>query len=307
MDTLSLYASAVSQSSTKSHPFEQTAAMEPIYGPVAENTPLPQFEVVPDPEPVAEAVAEAIVEAEAIVGAESGVPADAVAEVAPEAPPAQDWQPAPVDDWEAAEEDGWETASDEDAADVEDPLPAAAAAEPVAAEPERAAEPIVEPEPAPFVEAAPGWASEYGADGTWEPTVDTEPTVIYEPAVAYGPITAEASAVAAGTDAVYGPITAEASAQDAQPAEGDEVEQGWVQQAGPLESLEFAERRVIVRLLSGETLEVATAGSATEAVDDAKEIVRRIATAEESGEWPELAGRFVRPDTIVSVDVQVAG
>jgi len=60
--------------------------------------------------------------------------------------------------------------------------------------------------------------------------------------------------------------------------------------------------KVFVRLASGERVD---AGSFA-GPDAAKERGRQIAgiLASESPEWPFVAGRFLRPDTIVSVDVQ---
>ncbi len=45
---------------------------------------------------------------------------------------------------------------------------------------------------------------------------------------------------------------------------------------------------------------------ADEAVEFARDAVRRIAAAESTGEWPEIDGRFLRPDSIFSVDIQAA-
>ena len=64
-------------------------------------------------------------------------------------------------------------------------------------------------------------------------------------------------------------------------------------------------RRIVLRLTGGETVELGISASAETAVEEGREAVRRIALAEANGEWPEFDGRFIRPDTIVSVDVQV--
>jgi hypothetical protein len=62
-------------------------------------------------------------------------------------------------------------------------------------------------------------------------------------------------------------------------------------------------RRLIVRLLGGEELELKTFDDRQEAMEAAAEIVARLAAAEADGEWPELEGRFLRPGSIASVDV----
>jgi hypothetical protein len=78
-------------------------------------------------------------------------------------------------------------------------------------------------------------------------------------------------------------------------AESTDAPNGWVQEEVPDETGEThytdggAMRRIVLRLSGGEVVEL---GSTSD--------------AESTGEWPEFDGRFLRPDTIVSVDVQVA-
>jgi hypothetical protein len=60
---------------------------------------------------------------------------------------------------------------------------------------------------------------------------------------------------------------------------------------------------VILRLSDGETLEVGTFSSDLEATTWAQEIVRQISSAEGQSTWPYFASRYLRPDTIVSVDL----
>ena len=62
-------------------------------------------------------------------------------------------------------------------------------------------------------------------------------------------------------------------------------------------------RRVVLRLLGGEQLELASYDDREAAVAAARELMTRFSTAEATGEWPELDGRFLRPASIVSVDV----
>ena len=83
-----------------------------------------------------------------------------------------------------------------------------------------------------------------------------------------------------------------APAPDSAPADAWSVEDA---DAGP--------RRVVVRLIGSEDVELGEAESRDEALALAREVVRRIAAAEDSGEWPELEGRLLRPGAIVSVDV----
>ena len=56
----------------------------------------------------------------------------------------------------------------------------------------------------------------------------------------------------------------------------------------------------------GEEFELATFDDRDGAIDAAKELVRSFSTAEESGDWPEMEGRFLRPASVASIDVLVA-
>jgi hypothetical protein len=62
-------------------------------------------------------------------------------------------------------------------------------------------------------------------------------------------------------------------------------------------------RRVVVRLLGGEQLELASYGDRDEAVAAARELMTCFSNAEMAGEWAELDGRFVRPASVASIDV----
>jgi hypothetical protein len=65
---------------------------------------------------------------------------------------------------------------------------------------------------------------------------------------------------------------------------------------------EPGEHRVVARLSDGGEIEVGVFASHEEARGAAKLLSRQIGTAA-PGEWPQLGGRFVRPDLIVSVDL----
>ena len=59
---------------------------------------------------------------------------------------------------------------------------------------------------------------------------------------------------------------------------------------------------IVVRLADGEVVSAGSFPSRDVAKDAAKILTRQIASSP-AGEWPEIGGRFVRPDLIVSVDV----
>jgi hypothetical protein len=66
-------------------------------------------------------------------------------------------------------------------------------------------------------------------------------------------------------------------------------------------------RRLVVRLLGGEELELGSFDDRGDAMDAAKELVAQFSSAEAAGEWPEVDGRFLRPGSVASIDVLVAG
>ena len=70
-----------------------------------------------------------------------------------------------------------------------------------------------------------------------------------------------------------------------------------------VEDADAGPRRVVIRLIGSEDVELGQTQSRDEALALAREVVRRIAAAETGGEWPELEGRLLRPGAIVSVDV----
>lgn len=74
-------------------------------------------------------------------------------------------------------------------------------------------------------------------------------------------------------------------------------------QEAPAAEQDTALRRVVVRLVAGDQLEVARVDGLDAADAAAQELVARLATAERDGEWPMVGGRYLRPASIVSVDV----
>ena len=76
----------------------------------------------------------------------------------------------------------------------------------------------------------------------------------------------------------------------------------------PAEAPATAERRrVVVRLVGDEELDLGTFDERTAALARAKDAIATFAAAESAGEWPELDGRHLRPNAILSVDILVEG
>ncbi len=65
-------------------------------------------------------------------------------------------------------------------------------------------------------------------------------------------------------------------------------------------------RRVVITVTSGEEIEIGRAEGRAPAVHLAREAIREIARAEQAGDWPAVGDRFLRPGSIVSIDVQRA-
>jgi hypothetical protein len=99
------------------------------------------------------------------------------------------------------------------------------------------------------------------------------------------------------------PTAASAPAAPAAPAPAAEAEQ-----EAEIEELPAAAevRRLVVRFLGGDEIEVGTFDEREDAMTAAQELVGRFSTAEAAGEWPELDGRFLRPGAVASIDVLLA-
>ena len=89
----------------------------------------------------------------------------------------------------------------------------------------------------------------------------------------------------------------------APPAPVTAVEPLSLVESSPVES---AAARLVVRMLGGEELELGMFDDRDGAIAAAKELVASFSTAEESGDWPEMNGRFLRPASVASIDVLVA-
>jgi hypothetical protein len=76
-----------------------------------------------------------------------------------------------------------------------------------------------------------------------------------------------------------------------------------IEELPPAAAQPVGRRRLVVRLLDGDCLELGSFDTPEAASDQAKRLAAALAAAEATGEWPELDGRFLRPASIVSVDV----
>jgi hypothetical protein len=181
-------------------------------------------------------------------------------------------------------------------------------AEVVAEVPPIQAQPLVQP--AVVEQQAPAPAPEQVVEA---PPIAEHPPPLIQPLSVAPPLAPEAEAPAPPAEPVEAaPAAPEAPAPvveqpvaQAEPAAPAPVET----QPAPTEvsvngaAAEGANHFVVLRLNEGEQLEIGTFASSEEAQGFAQEVVRQIAAAEGEATWPFFAGRFLRPETIVSVDV----
>ena len=205
----------------------------------------------------------------------------------------------------AAQESGEQVADDSVA---EEPAPAAPEPpEASAPEPPEASAPAVEDFAefeVPAIPEMPVPSFEHPAEAT-EPT---PPEEVPEPAaehVADQPAEQVADQVAEEPVAQVAEESAEEVAeQPAEPAAneptGQAVDEPSEQTA---EEAQPSTHSVVVRLREGEALRIGEHGTAAEASAQAADAVAQISAAASSGTWPLFAGRYLSPDTIVSVDL----
>jgi hypothetical protein len=194
-----------------------------------------------------------------------------------------------------------------------EPEPVAVEPEPVAVEPEpvaQAPEPVAE-DPGPAVQFH---ASDYGPEPAVAPELRIEPAPEPEPAPEHevepepvAPIL-EAPApaqpdyeVPAQPEPVSAPLVAEPVAPPTLPESNGEVPKTFEDDSPP--PLTGATFRVSIRLTSGERMTVAECAELGEAKGYAKALTKQLG-ATDGEDWPFVNGRFLKPDTIVSVDVE---
>jgi hypothetical protein len=161
-------------------------------------------------------------------------------------------------------------------------------------EPQPAVEAEQDPDPDPAPErepltapyAAPAPAAGAGHASPAEEPVDPEPPAEPEPALPVAPL-----------------VTEPAASQSVQQSNGQVPEDFEDDSPPPAAPAEDAGYRVSIRLTSGERITVADCADAGEAKGYAKALTKQLGSTD-SDDWPFVNGRFLKPDTIVSVDVE---
>jgi hypothetical protein len=159
---------------------------------------------------------------------------------------------------------------------------------PVEAEPEPEPEPAFEREPEP--EALPG------------PVIEAAPEL---PAPAFEAPAFEAPAPAPEPEPEpeLAPLATEPVAPQSLPQWNGQVHEDFEDDTPPPAAAPAAAYRVSIRLTSGERMTVAECEDIGEAKGYAKALTKQLGSTD-SDDWPFVNGRFLKPDTIVSVDVE---
>jgi hypothetical protein len=249
-------------------------APEAVEEPLAVNTrvPLPEPEesFAPEPEPEQELEPEPVLEASPPEPEPEPEPLMAAAPPLPEPEPV--FAPEPVA--------------------TPDPEPVVASEPEPAYEPEPVVEPVpaVEPEPVFEAPAEPVVAAYEPPAGEPEPQPEPEP-VLETPTP-----TVEQQPEAA-------PLATEPVVAESDPHTNGKVPETFEDDTPPPAASTAAGFRVSIRLTSGERLTVADCEDIGEAKGYAKALTKQLG-ANEADDWPFVNGRFLKPDTIVSVDVE---
>jgi type II secretion system (T2SS) protein E len=158
-------------------------------------------------------------------------------------------------------------------------------ATPVESEPEPQPQPAFEPEPAPVHEGLP------------EPVKEAAPEL---PAPAFE---APAPAPEPEPEPELAPLATEPVAPQTLPQSNGQVHEDFEDDTPPPAASPGAAYRVSIRLTSGERMTVAECEDLGEAKGYAKALTKQLGSTD-SDDWPFVSGRFLKPDTILSVDVE---
>jgi hypothetical protein len=284
---------------------ETAPAYEPVQEPAFVSEPVPSAEPAPAPEPATEAPAQQpVAEAPILELATEGYAPGPVAD----APPAEPVQQLPVA---------------EPVAEVPAPEPVAEAAP--LAEPVADVVPTPEtyhdlpPGHVPYEQAFPApQAPQNGSSSSEQAGLNgTQPSAPVAPSPEPVPVPAPAAPATEPAQPVPH-LSAPEPAPAPEPLVGETVQaelQAAAPEAAPAPVEEYpvapaavepeqegSTYTLSVRLTNGERIEVGAYGSLEAAKQQAKALMAQVAAAD-AGDWPFVSGRFIKPDTIVSVDI----
>jgi hypothetical protein len=135
-----------------------------------------------------------------------------------------------------------------------------------------------------------------------EPAPTAEPQTTIAPAETGMFARAAEQALAPVAEQPTAPAPEPAPAADPTPAEPEARQEHAAQDNGTAPDA-VPTHFVVLRLAQDDHVEIGGFATQEEAENFARTVVGRIGRAEEQGEWPSFGGRFLRPQTIVSVDV----
>jgi MshEN domain len=271
--------------------------------PVPEPTPV-AHEPEPAPEPASEP--EAAPEAPAVPYTNGVVPPEAAPflqapehqlepapepEAEPVAPSMPD--PAPVE----AGEPMLQVPAPEPLPQAEQPAPLAPVEPTPAPQPIQVSEPAPEPTPEPALEPA----------ATVEPLRAPEPAPVQEPVPALEPLATPEPAPQPEPvpPSPYPPVPYPPAAAQPEPEPQPDptpVAPEPTEHVVPVAEADATLWRVLIRLTNGERVDAGDFSDLEAAKQHAKSLMSQVADAE-SGDWPFVSGRFLKPDTIVSFDI----
>jgi hypothetical protein len=287
---------------------EPEAEREPVAEPAAEAeaTPAPVEEPEAETAPRGEHLnGNATVDAELIVAAPTYEPA-----------PVPQPEPAPVVSEPVPEPTAFQVPAPEAPAAPEPlatPEPTADAAQPASAAPEEPA--ALAPEPPASLEPAPVPQPAAVSEAHAAP----EPPALAQPPVAppFPPAPEPSPALDAPTpepptfpepvpfpepEPAPSPPPYPPAAAAPEPAPPPVPEQPESTPTAPEPAVVSTTWRLTIRLTNGERVEAGDFADQDSAMQEAKAVMGQVADAD-SGEWPFVSGRFLKPDTIVSVDI----
>jgi hypothetical protein len=249
----------------------------------SEPEPVPESELEPAPEPEVSPAPEPMAEPQPVFETPATEPEPALrVEMEPAYGPEPERTPEPT---------------------FEAPAPVASAepeSEPTLEPTFEAPAPVASAEPEPVASADPAAAFEAHAP---EPEAEPEPEPVLEAPVPLeepdpGP---EPDPTPIATEPVS--LATEPVAPQTVPQSNGQVPESFEDDTPPPSESPTAGYRVSIRLTSGEKLTVADCDDLGEAKGYAKALTKQLG-ATEADDWPFVNGRFLKPDTIVSVDIE---
>jgi hypothetical protein len=183
-------------------------------------------------------------------------------------------------------------------------------------EPEPAFEPERQPEalpervmeaapelPEPVMEAAPELPEPVFEAPAPVPTPEPEPVMEAAPELPEPVFEAPAPAPDPEPEPELAPLATEPVAPQSLPQSNGQVHEDFEDDTPPPAASPGAAYRVSIRLTSGERMTVAECEDIGEAKGYAKALTKQLGSTD-SDDWPFVNGRFLKPDTILSVDVE---